>query len=85
MACPHSDAACKPCSCQVLANQACQLKHGNLVFAKNRVEFGIGVDRTFVAGVLQALGFDVVPQLFDDFGARNLRAADHGGQLGAGR
>ena len=29
-----------------------QLKHGDLVLTKNRFEFGIGIDRAFVGGVL---------------------------------
>ncbi len=48
-------------STQVLANQTGQFKHGDLIFAKHRFEFGIGVDGALVGGVLQALGFDVVP------------------------
>ena len=48
-------------SSQVLANQASQFKHGDLVFAKDRFEFGIGIDGALVGGILQALGLDVVP------------------------
>ena len=34
-------------STQVFANQPCQFKHRDLVFAKHRFEFGIGVDGAF--------------------------------------
>jgi hypothetical protein len=48
-------------STQVFANQPCQFKHRDLIFAKHRFEFDIGIDGTFVGGVLQALRLDVVP------------------------
>ena len=48
-------------STQVLADQARQFKHGDLVFAKHGFEFGVGVDGAFVGRVLQALCLDVVP------------------------
>mgnify|MGYP000861504426 FL=1 len=48
-------------STQVLADQPRQFKHGDLVFAKHGLQFGIGIDGALVDGVLQALRLDVVP------------------------
>ena len=69
---------------QVLAHDAGQLEHGDLRLAKHRQQQRIGVDGALVAGVLQALGLDVVPHLFDDLGVRHRLGANHGSQGGAG-
>jgi hypothetical protein len=46
----------------VLAHQLGQLEHRDGRFpAKNRLQRGIRVDLAFVLGILQAVGFDVVP------------------------
>jgi len=72
-------------STQVFADQPCQFKHGDLVFAKHRFEFGIGIDGAFVGGILQALRLDVVPQLLHHFCARHFVGANHCSQIGARR
>ena len=64
----------------VFADQARQFKHGDLVFAKNRLEFGISVDVALVGSVLQVVGLDVNPQFADDFGAGQRGFSHHGSQ-----
>ena len=71
-------------STQMLAHNSGQLKHRDLRFSKHGQQLGVGVDEAFVFCVLQVFGLDVVPQLFDDLGAGDLLAADHGGQGVAG-
>ena len=56
-------------STQMRPNQARNFKHPHRVLAKHRFEFGVGMDGAFVFRVLQALCFDVVPQLFHHLGA----------------
>lgn len=51
----------------MLADEARHLKHRDLGFAKDFFELGIGVDVALVGRVLQVVGFDVHPQLTDDF------------------
>ena len=72
-------------STQVFADQPCQFKHRDLVFAKHRLEYGIGIDGAFVGGILQALRLDVVPQLLHHFCARHFVGANHCSQIGARR
>lgn len=54
---------------QVLANQASHLEHGDLGFAKNGLEFVVGIDGTAVDLVLQVVFLDVNPHFADHFGA----------------
>ena len=68
----------------MLAHNAGQLKHRHLRLAKHGQQLGVGVDGAFVGGVLQVVGFDVVPQLLDHLGAQDLLAANHGGQASLG-
>ncbi len=71
-------------STQVLSSQASEFKHGDFVFAHDRLEFGIAQDIALVGRVLQVVGLDVFPQLFDNFGARQWSGANDGGQFSAG-
>ena len=63
----------------MFASNTRQLKHGDLSLTKNRFEFGVGIDGAFVSGVLQAVGFDVVPDFFNDFGTGYGLITNHGG------
>ena len=54
---------------EVLANQACHLKHGNLNFAEDFFELGIGIDHALVDFILKFVLLDVDPQLLDHFSA----------------
>ena len=54
----------------MLTRNTRQLKHGDLVLTKNRFEFGIGIDRALVRGVLQAISLDVVPDFLNHLGTR---------------
>ena len=65
-------------STQMLAHNPSQLKHRHLRLAEDRQQLGVGIDVAFVGAVLQVLGLDVVPQLFDDLGAGDGLAADDG-------
>ena len=60
---------CFIASAQMRPNQPRQLKHPHSIFAEHGFEFGVALDGAFVFGVLQAVGFDVVPQLFHHLGA----------------
>ena len=51
----------------MLPNQTSNRKHRHGIFLEHEFEFGIGVDGAFVFGVLQIVGFDVVPEFFGDF------------------
>ena len=62
---------------QMLASNSRQLKHSDLVFAEYWLEFGVGIDGAFIRGILQAIGFDVVPDLFNHFSARYGFCPDH--------
>ena len=68
----------------MLTNQTSNFKHRHRIFAEYGLEFGVGVDGAFVFGILQALGFDVVPELFGDFAASVEAVADDGSQGCAG-
>lgn len=57
-------------SVQVLANQACKLKHGDLTLAKNGLEFVISIDIAFVDFVLESMFLDIGPEFFHNFSAR---------------
>ena len=48
------------------AHDAGQLEHRHLRLAEDRQQPGVGVDVALVGGVLQVLGLDGVPQLFND-------------------
>lgn len=61
-----------------------QLEYRHLRIDEDRQQPGVGVDGALVSGVLQALGLDGVPQLFDDLQTRDLFSTDHGGQRVAG-
>ena len=69
---------------KVLAHYPCQFKHRYLWFTENIQQLGVGVDGALVGSVLQVVGFDVVPQFFDDLGAQDLFAAYHRSQCVAG-
>ena len=60
----------------MLTNQTSNFKHRHRIFAEDGFEFGVGVDGAFVFGVLQALGFDVIPELFGDFATAVQAVAD---------
>lgn len=68
----------------MLANQSRHFKHGDLGFAKHGFELGIGIDHAFVFCILEFVGFDIDPQLFDHFGAGQGFCAHHSGQCSAG-
>ena len=56
---------------QVLAHNARQFKHRHLGLAEHGQQLGVGIDGALVGGVLQVVGLDVVPQLFDDLRPRH--------------
>lgn len=68
----------------MLAHNTSQLKHRHLRLAEHGQQLGVGVDGALVGGVLQALGLDVVPQLFDDLRPDHQLTANDGGQRVAG-
>ena len=53
----------------MLTDQTCQLKHGDLGFAKYGLELVIGIDVALVDLVLQVVFFDVDPHFADHFSA----------------
>ena len=65
----------------MLAQNPRELEHRDLRLAEQWLQPGVGVDRAFVRGVLQAVGLDVVPHLLERFGARHGFGADHGGYV----
>ena len=71
-------------SAQMLAHEAGNLEHRDLVLAEHGSQLGVGVDAALVGGVLQAVGLDVVPQLLDHLRARDQTFADDGRQRRAG-
>jgi hypothetical protein len=68
----------------VFTDQATDLEHRDLGFAKYFFEFGIGIDHALVDGVLQFVFLDVSPQFGDDLGAWQRCRTDHRCQSGAG-
>src|SRR5690606_25329644 len=75
---------CLRVSVQMWAEQARNLKHGDLWLAEHRSQLGVGIDTALVGRVLQTVGLDVVPQFFHHFGARHRAFADHRSERGAG-
>ena len=69
----------------MLADQASHFKHRHLRLAEHGQQFFVRIDHALVGAVLQAFGFDVNPQLFDNFSARQSFFAHHGGEFGAQR
>src|SRR5690606_7686552 len=57
-----------PALLQVGVDQLGQFEHGDLIFAEDRTQLGVGIDVALVAGVLQVVLFDVFPDLFGDLG-----------------
>ena len=57
------------------------LKHGDLIFAEDGLEFGVRVNIAFIRRVLKAVCLDVFPYLFCDFSAWDRVAADDGSQF----
>ncbi len=68
----------------VLAHQLGQLEHRDGRFpAKDGLKRCIRIDLAFILGILQAVGFDVIPEFLGDLCARQRRLAHNGRQLGA--
>ena len=63
------------------------LKHRYLIFVENRAEFVVGQNVPLVGWVLQIFLFDVIPDLFRDFSARQrpLGIGGHGHSKTASR
>lgn len=58
---------------QLLSQQFVHGKHVNFVLLKNQLHAVITDDLSFVGGILEVVGFDVHPYLFDDLGSRELQ------------
>ena len=65
----------------MLAQDAGQLEHGGAGLAEHGLQLGIGPDAALVRRVLQALGFDVVPQFLGGLGAQYRLGAEAGDAL----
>lgn len=73
---------CKPALLlEVLREQSGHFHHVDGVFAEDFGELGVGEDEAFVFGVLELVGFDVVPKFFGGFHAGKFGSADDGGKF----
>ena len=70
---------------QVSVDELGQLEHRYLILAKNRTQFSVSADVAAIAGVLQVVLFDVVPDSLGDLGARHGFGANDRSEFGAGR
>ena len=60
----------------MLAEEAGKFHHIDRVFANDFGEGSVGDDAPFIGGVLEVVGFDVIPDLFGRFGAGGGGGAD---------
>ena len=66
---------------QMLVDRLSHLKHVQFLAAKDRLQFVVGDDFTFVLRILQFVLLDVCPNLFRDLTARKRFCPDNFGQL----
>jgi hypothetical protein len=71
--CPLSDNLAQMCR-----KQLDHFKHGDLIFAKDRLELGVRVDIALICRVLKAVCLEVFPDFLGNFSAWDGRATNDG-------